>query len=136
MTRPRSTSIAAMRWIGACVSVIAFPKLCPMAESGCRQMLGIAQVRGQTFAHEVDKVLTVEAVNGLRSRTAERVVEALERVPSAFNLRVVGGEERDALVRILDDPTDILMGVWGHPHLPFHELGGFHRELLQALLVL
>ena len=43
--------------------------------------------------HQIDEVVEVESIFGKRRRVAQRVLEALDRVPPALDVRIVGGEE-------------------------------------------
>src|SRR5471032_1005359 len=61
--------------------------------SGGRDVLSFAQILGQAFAHEIDKVLAIEPLDGAGRRAREGIIEALQRIAAAFDVRIVGGEE-------------------------------------------
>src|SRR5207237_4641563 len=52
-----------------------------------RQVLRPAQVRRQAFAHQLDEVLAVEAVDRRLRRRRQRIAEALQRVAPALHVR-------------------------------------------------
>ena len=59
-----------------------------------------------------------------------------QRVPAAFDVGVVGGEQADLVAALLDDPAGVLVRVRRDPHLASHVLARAERQLLQPLLVL
>src|SRR5690606_1792284 len=61
-------------------------------QSGGRTYRPAAKIRGQAFAHQVDEIVGVEAVDRALGQTGEAVVEALQRVAAAFDVGKVGGE--------------------------------------------
>src|SRR5438876_11378386 len=62
-------------------------------------------------------------------------LEASERVPTAFDVRIVGREHADVVARLLDDPPRVLVRVRRHAHLAGEVLAWSELELLEAFLV-
>src|SRR5438876_11656303 len=87
-------------------------------------------------AHQVDEVLTVEPLLRQLAQPLQALLEALERVPAALDVRVVGREEADLLPRLPDDPADGLVRVGRDADLAPHVLARAQLEASEALLVL
>ena len=55
-----------------------------------------AQFNLQARTHQVDEIVAMEALHGSRRRGHQRVIEAFERIATAFDVWVIGGEEAHA----------------------------------------
>src|SRR5438034_1612730 len=92
--------------------------------------------RRQSRAHQVDEVVAVEPLLRALVETRHALLEAADRVPPAFDVWVVGGEETDLFARLLDDPADGLRRVRRRTDLAPHVLARPERELPEPLLAL
>src|SRR6056297_2196762 len=90
---------------------------------------------GDGGAHQVDEVVGIEAPADLLAAIAEALLEAFERSPTAFDVRVVGVEQQHVGTDLIGDPADVFGGVGRDPHLTLDELARAQRELLEPFLV-